>query len=414
MKLLINLCAHDGIISYYTGVGTMVKRYIKMFTLVLDNLDIDYDINLFTPEYNEDSFGYNKNVALKHSKLKIYQISNGTNGKVNYGTPDDWKKLVSNTAKVINSLDLNCYDKVFTIYNDTPFACLAKLLNHDENHKKVWIPHSTVKIHEVDSAIENSHLLYNDRLDWEQSAIDYANSDDNSYIGMISEFMRSHLIYEYNLKEEKAIDIINGELLDEKDSHKFSKENKKLFKQIEDKDEILLSYSRAEKYKNLEATMELGKALNIPTVVIAQSYYKEQPILDEYRKTASYNNTNLFIDPSFDFSKYIINNFSKNIILLIPSKRESMGLIANEIRKLNKDNILLVANDIGPFREQIDDLQDGILVDLDNIECSALKIRKYFNDEYIKKINKNGQITLREKYDFRVNVEKFLKCLMEI
>ena len=91
-----------------------------------------------------------------------------------------------------------------------------------------------------------------------------------------------------------------------------------------------------------------------------------------------------------------------------------MGLIVNEIRKLNKDNILLVANDIGPFREQIDDLQDGILVDLDNIECSALKIRKYFNDEYIKKINKNGQITLREKYDFRVNVEKFLKCLMEI
>ena len=29
MKLLINLCAHDGIISHYAGVGTIVRRYIE-------------------------------------------------------------------------------------------------------------------------------------------------------------------------------------------------------------------------------------------------------------------------------------------------------------------------------------------------------------------------------------------------
>ena len=28
MKLLINLCAHDGIISHYAGVGMIVRIYI--------------------------------------------------------------------------------------------------------------------------------------------------------------------------------------------------------------------------------------------------------------------------------------------------------------------------------------------------------------------------------------------------
>ena len=29
MKLLINLCVHDGIISHYAGVGTIVRIYIS-------------------------------------------------------------------------------------------------------------------------------------------------------------------------------------------------------------------------------------------------------------------------------------------------------------------------------------------------------------------------------------------------
>ena len=58
MKLLINLCAQDGIVSHNSGVGTMVKRYIYVFTKLLKGKNIDYKINLFTPEYNEGGFGY--------------------------------------------------------------------------------------------------------------------------------------------------------------------------------------------------------------------------------------------------------------------------------------------------------------------------------------------------------------------
>ena len=72
MKLLINLCAHDGIVSHYAGVGTIVKRYIEVFDIILKEKNIDYEFNLFTPEYNHDSFGYSEHTKLNHSKMENF------------------------------------------------------------------------------------------------------------------------------------------------------------------------------------------------------------------------------------------------------------------------------------------------------------------------------------------------------
>lgn len=48
MKLLINFCAHDGIISHYAGVGTIVRRYIESINYLLKEKNIEYYVNLFT------------------------------------------------------------------------------------------------------------------------------------------------------------------------------------------------------------------------------------------------------------------------------------------------------------------------------------------------------------------------------
>ena len=56
MKLLINLCGHDGIISHYAGVGTIVKRYIEVIRKILDDKKIDYHLNLFTLEMKQKKF----------------------------------------------------------------------------------------------------------------------------------------------------------------------------------------------------------------------------------------------------------------------------------------------------------------------------------------------------------------------
>lgn len=415
MKLLINLCAHDGIISHYTGVGTMVKRYILSFIKILNNKNISYHINLITPAYNIDSFGYSKSTHDFHKRLKntsIIEISNGSNGTINYGTPTHWKELCKNTADFINSIDSSSYDKILTIYNDTPFVTLSSYLNYNINHKKVWIPHSTIKIHEVDSAIPNSHELYNTRLDMEQSAIDYINQDNTSYLGGIGNFIIEHLTTEYHLNKDKVVRITNGELLDELLIPSSIEENINLFNKIKDYNQIVLSFGRAEEYKNLTSTFYLGKALNIPTVVITQSYYKEQPILKEYQELANKTNNHLFIDPPFNFAKYILHNFNKPIILVIPSKKEIMGLIINEIRKLNKDNILIVSNNIDGLKEQITDKYDGLLIDISNIESSKNKVLEFFNQEKMSFLNHNAQITLKTKYDFLKNSNDFINEML--
>lgn len=224
--------------------------------------------------------------------------------------------------------------------------------------------------------------------------------------------MELHLIEEYKLKKEKVINIYNGELLDESKII-FSKESLELLDNIKNYDRIILSFSRAEKYKNLEATMHLGRELKIPTIVIAQSYHDKQPILEEYKNIAEQNGTYLYISPPFDFAKCILNNYKKNIIVVIPSKKEVMGLIINEVRKINRDNILIVANNVGGLKYQIEDTVNGLLIDIDDIKSSASKIKKYYSARVMKKMNLNSQFILRNKYNFRKNAFQFIKCLME-
>lgn len=416
MKVLINICAHDGIISHYTGVGTMVKKYIKSFMEILTQKNIDFDLNLFTPQYNKYSFGFNEKTAKEHKnlkKVKIYEVSNGSNGKINYGTIDNWQELCINTAKVMNSIPIDIYDKVVTVYNDTPFACLSKYLENNSKHLKILILHSTVKIHKVDSAIKNSELLYDARLKWEENAIDYINKHDNNYLGAIGNFIKDHLIKEYGLNYKKIIDIYNGELLDEPNKSKYSTKSKELYKKIQNYDTLLLSYGRAEEYKNLSVTFYLGKYLKIPTVVIAQLYYKDQPISIEYKRIAKETNGLLFLDPPFDFASYILSHFKKKLICLVPSKKEIQGLIINEIRKKNKKNILIVSNNIDGLKDQIIDCEDGLLVDLNDIEKSGKKIEKYLDKNIISRISREGYKSLQKKYNFMTNAEEFLNYILK-
>jgi len=103
---------------------------------------------------------------------------------------------------------------------------------------------------------------------------------------------------------------------------------------------------------------------------------------------------------------------TKNMIMLVPSKKEIMGLTFNEIRKMNKDNVLIVANDIDGIKEQVEDGIDGLLVDLDNLVSSKIKIEKYFNSESIKTLNRNAQQRLAKDYDIEKNFNEFFKEIL--
>ena len=159
--------------------------------------------------------------------------------------------------------------------------------------------------------------------------------------------------------------------------------------------------------------MLLGKKLGIKPVVITQQYFENQPIVIEYKKLAKETNSILYVDEPFFLPQYIVKNYSKKIIMLIPSEREIFGLVINEMRRFNKDNVLIVANNRGGLTEQINDGEDGVLVDLNDINNSAKKISKYFNSIMMKKMNVEGQKRLSSDYDLIKNFDNFLRKVLK-
>ena len=86
-----------------------------------------------------------------------------------------------------------------------------------------------------------------------------------------------------------------------------------------------------------------------------------------------------------------------------------MGLIINEVRKLNKDNIMIVSNNTGGLKEQITSTYDGILINTNNLTKAKDLILKYFTDTDIKRMSINGYNTLTQKYDFSKTVKEFIE-----
>lgn len=413
MKLLINFCGHDGVISHYAGVGTIVRRYIEVLSKLFKDKNIDYDLNLFTLEFNPDSMGYNKDVWDTHASLphtKLYILSNGTNGETSFGNIDNWTLASKNTAKVINDIDFTKYDYVINLCNDTPYALLTTYIKESSNSYTCWIPHSTGKIYNEDMSLSEEKQTKNERVEMEQNVVNYINTHERCYVLSTGEYIRNHMINEYGLK--KNIDFINGELLYRETFYPEDNRMKKLFEEINQNDSIIMALGRAEKYKNLDKTMLLGEKLGIKPVVITAQYFPGQPIIKEYEALAQKTNALLYVDEPFSLPQYIVKHYTKPMILLIPSEREIFGLIINEFRRFNKDNVLIVANDRGGLHEQITSGFDGVHVDLDDIKKSAETISKYFNKKDMIKLNKNGQKTLNEKYNLMKTVDHLFCTLL--
>ncbi len=408
MRLLINLCANDGIVSHYAGVGTMTSRYIEVITQMLKEKGFDYNLNLFTTIYNKESFGFNEFLLNKHTNLtktQIFQVDNGTQGDNSFGSYENWKLLSQNTANLINNLKIASFDKVLTIANDIPYCDIARNLHLQINHTLIYIPHSTNLIFPT----QNDDIAMSKEQAFERQAFEIIKKLSNVYVGAISTFMKEHIMQNYKLDNNKIVDLHNGEIFDKKSERNYPSEAKKLFNEINQYKNIIFSFGRCEKAKNLESTMLLGKELNIKAVVLGRTYGFYDPFVEKYQSVATETNSKLVIDPPFSASQYILENYQKKMIFLVPSIDEPMGLVVNECRRLCKDNILLVVNNSGGLKEQVQDEKDGLVVNLSDIKRSAKKILQHFNASDMQKFNTNAQKNLRKNYDLYKNMKNFLE-----
>jgi len=434
-KLRINLLAHDGISSLYTGVGRIA---LDTLSVIANNNTLKRKVgslNAITGKYTDKCLGYSKNVRKTNIDLlrkmggRLYEAINGSDGEISYGDIRNWEYISASAATLLYVLtEDEDFDVQINLCFDTPFAHVAELFQQYDSEAQarnifVWIPHSTVAIHKVDSAIKGSDSYFNDRMKWEQKAINLANEKNNIYVGYVGEFMKNHLIDVYHCNQDRLIDFTNG--LDVS-AFRFKKtvsqneiEEVLAKYNISTTSDLMISFGRLEQYKGFDYTIKIGGKLagkNIKTVLMAQPYSQDDPIVEEYKKMMSSDCLGGIFMPNYPFDlPHMLLRWHKTRLLLIPSRSEPFGLIPEEARLYQNPNLMIVAMNRGGLIEQIEDGEDGFLMNLSNIDESAKKLTNLLDmdRETVEIIAKKGTQKALSKYNLANNFEKSIDILME-
>lgn len=390
-KIAIVYMAHDGFTSLYTGVGTIARDFLLSFPQVSKNLKnkfIGYNFDFYatTIKYNKNCFGFSEeikrntlNFISKNKNTHLIELLNGSKADQSYGTIDYWKFASISGATFIYTLSLQ-YDQVIVITVDTPFTQVANYFFDQYNNKNVniiWLPQSTVRIHKVGISALTSHKgnkYEEERYKWEKGVVELSGVNDQVLIGYVGDFMKKHLIRDYNAKPARLVSIKNSLNLARLKSNTISQNKiKKLLKGmgVPTDRPILFSFGRAEPYKGLDLVLinsyNLIKEKNYFVFIFCCPYFEKDPYLEKLRQSERTHKNDIKIISTLDFLlPHYIMQWQNTNILTILSRAEPFGLIPIESRFYNNENLTLLVSDVGGLREQVLDGIDGFVTKLEN------------------------------------------------
>lgn len=431
-KIAVIYFSHDGITSIYTGVGTSSRDICYSMVNVIDKfkkIGVNIDFYPGTIRYNSEFHGYSENIKkeiqdiIKKINTEIIEVENGSDGLLSYGNVTYWETASKNAAKEIDRLAKK-YSKIIAITSDTPFANVSSYIN-SKNVLTVWVPRSTAKIHSTfklrneDGTMEEFTL---NRINWEQKAINFANENRNSYVAYIGDFVKEHLIKYYNAKAKKLIAMTIGLYYPRLDTYK--KSQKEIKKYLESKNiptnkDLLVSFSRLEKYKGLDLVIQLGGVLeskyDIQTIILSVPYSMSDPYIEELNIMKERFNKNALIIFGHDFiTPHYLMQWGKTKIVAVLSRQEPTGLVPSEFRYYKNYNAQLLVSNKDGLPERVTNGVDGFICDIDNdksIKDSADKIINLSKKDK-KMISNNGYETVTTKYNLVNNIFNMLQKLI--
>ena len=426
-KISITLSSFDGIKGCYCGVGTMAINFIKSINKISELLEDKYQIDWFilSPDYQKSALGYNEKVLnnnldiLSKNNGKIIYYDDGSDGLIAYGYIPQWNKTSKSVANIILNFYKN-YDYNIVFMNETPYVDVVKYVNYDyekENIAFIYNVHGTCLIHQRYEKIDTQ------KKDWEMSIDKYSKEYNNFYLGYISNYIKKHLIEDFNIKEEKLIPIINGIFL-----HNEKYQNKKSDISILQKYElnfnnkIIISFGRPEFYKGFHILIDSLNLLNRNdfSLVLQLPPYDnntQNVYLDLIKEKLSNSKFNYLLLEHFE-DNFISNliKFKNTKLVVVPSLAEPFGLIPVEVRMLASETgaITLVSNKDG-LVEQIEDNIDGFIGNIENLIEFSEKINFILDleENRISQIRNYGYNKVLESYDYEKNLFKTISLILE-
>lgn len=397
--------SEDGLISLRCGVGTIALHFISAFPAIAKKFKaegIRLKLSAITLTSNESSVGVDRKIEKKTKETcnkfngDLYFIKSKRKPFDEYFNFRLWEVYTSEINSIITKMISSNDYKAIVIANDTIFA---KVTVKERGVINVWIPHSLAEAH------SQSYVDNEKRVAWEREAVNYKNSDKNSYIGYISPYAKKLLI-KLGISNSKLIPFYNGfhlSLL-----KKLRKPQSLIKGMIENRGipldkKIIFSFGRADEYKGLDIALRVmvkivRKYKDYHGVLIASAFSKEEivrRVQDKLKRILEKNRKlpiTLFLGYEFILPKYILQYANTKFLLHLPTK-DFCPLVPFEAAIIGHKKLNIINSDIECFEEMIEDNRNGFLC-RPEVGSAVRKV-----EEIISKIpeEKLNEIILKEK-----------------
>jgi glycosyltransferase involved in cell wall biosynthesis len=418
-RIAIYLFSYDGIASWCCGVGTVVRHFIHSMPVVAEHLQqhgLEVVFYAGTPFYNPKCTWYRSDILNETHQIcrslsgdVLYQL-NGTHGDDMYVDVNQWQATsIGSANQIINYFQK--YDLNVVFVHDTPYCGVASVLfqqlsqyNNSNKPIIIWVPHSTGVIHQL-TRNEN-------RYSWEKQAVVDANTYAECFVAHINDFMKNHLIQDYQASLEKLVPLVNGFPLFETLNTSPAQAVINKYGLPTDRD-IIFATGRAAKYKGFEYLVEAFAASqqnhDAELILFLTSFATSQT-------QGSYEDV-IRLFQELNVRGRVINNFIPQEDLraifrlpnvkavVVPSLAEPFGMIPLEVRHWCNDNApVIVCSQVDGLKELIDHGKDGFLVDIHHTQEFANILTHVINMSPEEK--KDFSIRGKEKLEIRHNMPK--------
>jgi len=213
------IASHDGILTHYTGVGTVVRNWIHLLNNHRSFLPPNCRIHLATIAITPASSDYStecKSEALELTTATggaLIQLSNGvltndSDAMWGNGDPKHWKMACEELASAIERLVESSADPVVVLCHDADFLYFQKAKEQLRNMSvhTIFFPHSTGINHGriLGTLIENSRITY------ERDCFNAIARDPTSMLSATGEWFEMHLAEAYDAKPRLGARLPNG------------------------------------------------------------------------------------------------------------------------------------------------------------------------------------------------------------
>lgn len=419
--------AHDGITSYYTGVGTYTKCYHETLPLAIRQAsNSGYEISLFlvtiysSPDYcgaSPETAAESHTLCREHNG-RVIELDNGLGGSNTYGAVPHWDSASRQAAEIVADA-LRVFDSAVVVAVDTPFLRVAEFLNArlllaDRSRVTVCLsPQSTETIHRTGIP---------GRYQWEYAALHACTDWPNTWVSYSSLYLRDDLATGYGVPHERLIPSISGLSFTAERYRRYPQDyiGSRLAQYGLPTDRpIVVSVERLERYKGFQETVRLFSLIperhRPHLVLIGVSYINDNPLLHELEAEKD----RLGIDGTFIFRfdavlPVLLWQWHRCVLSVHLSLYEPFGLAPTEARYLARDyGPVVVLSDRGGFREQVTDGNEGFMVRYGDPDDYRRVVKTVFEDATFDgaSMRQRAYANVVADYDCQRNITEFLAHL---